>query len=230
MYAEDELLPVSALQHLLFCERRAALICLERLWQDNTATVEGSIMHERTHQDGTESRPDIRIARGLWLRSLKYGLYGMADVIEFHRATPGSPGSVNLPGDTGSWIPYPVEYKRGRLRGEASFEVQVCAQAMCLEEMLGITVQVGALYYGKSRKRKEILFDATLRSSVESASLRLHQIIASSLTPQVSSTKKCRFCSMNEICLPGLSRKGRKVAQYLKEVTLDKEYQSETSP
>lgn len=218
MYAEDELLPISSLQHLLFCERRAALVCLEGLWEDNISTAEGSLLHERTHQAETESRDDLRIARGLWLRSLKLGLYGKADVVEFRILDVHDKGQgIALPGTPGLWSPYPVEYKRGRLRSETSFEIQLCAQGLCLEEMLGIKVASGALYYGKTRRRMEIDFDKSLRERTEAAALRIHEIFDSGITPIASPKPKCRFCSLNGICLPKIGRGRKSVRGYIKQ-------------
>jgi CRISPR-associated exonuclease Cas4 len=217
MYAEDELLPISSLQHLLFCERRAALVCLEGLWEDNISTTEGSLLHERTHQPETESRNDLRIARGLWLRSLRLGLYGKADVVEFRILDADDKNQgIALTGELGFWSPYPVEYKRGRLRSEASFEIQLCAQGLCLEEMLGIKVASGALYYGKTRRRMEINFDKALRERTESAALRIHEIFDSRITPDASPRPKCRFCSLNSLCLPKISRGRKSIRRYLK--------------
>jgi CRISPR-associated exonuclease Cas4 len=139
MFAEKELLPLSALQHLVFCERQAALIHLERVWADNPATVEGSHLHRTTDAGQGESRGDVRITRGLPLRSLHLGLSGRADVVEFHRVGgDAAMRGVELPGARGHFLPFPVEYKRGRpKRTHRADEVQLCAQAMCIEEMLG---------------------------------------------------------------------------------------------
>src|SRR6266567_7026185 len=144
MYDEEDLLPLSALQHLVFCERQCALIHIEGVWADNALTVEGSHLHDRVDEMGPriESRGDLRIARGVALRSLRLGLSGRADVIEFHRVTEGG---VELAGVSGLWRPFPVEYKRGRPKRDRCDEVQVCAQARCLEEMLETAVPAGAL-------------------------------------------------------------------------------------
>ena len=133
MYSEDDLLPISALQHLAFCERQWALIHLEGVWAENQLTAEGRVMHDRAHEPGTESRGDIRISRGLRLRSLRLGLSGIADVVEFHRCgRPDDVDGVCLPGVSGSWAPFPVEYKRGRPKSGPFDEIQLCAQALCL--------------------------------------------------------------------------------------------------
>ena len=160
MYEEDELLPLSALQHLIFCERQCALIHVEQAWADNRFTVEGEHLHDRVHDAGGESRGDIRIARGLALRSLRLGLSGIADVVEFHRVTEAG---ILLPRVPGCWKPFPVEYKRGRPKRDRCDEVQVCAQAICLEEMLAAYVPNGALFYGATRHRFDVAFDQEIR-------------------------------------------------------------------
>lgn len=216
MYSEDDLLPISALEHLYYCERQVALIHLERQWQDNTFTAEGSILHEQAHQADTESRSEIRTARGLWLRSLRLGLYGKADVVEFRLINDDTKHGVTLPGAAGLWQPFPVEYKRGRLRSEASFEVQLCAQGLCLEEMLGIKVTCGALYYGKTHRRLEIELDNKLRQKTESAVTHLRKIIDAGITPGARRQPKCKSCSMVGLCLPGLSDRRKNISDYLK--------------
>jgi CRISPR-associated exonuclease Cas4 len=211
MYGEDELLPISALQHLLFCERRAALVCLEGLWRDNTFTVEGTVLHEQTHQAETESRGNLLIARSLWLRSLRLGLSGKADVVEFQRVDGTQPGTgVTLPSAAGIWQPFPVE-------------VQLCAQALCLEEMLGITVPAGALYYGKTRRRLEIQFDETLRKQTETAARRLQELFAAGITPVTRPEVKCKSCSLNDLCLPETTSGRKSVAVYLKKAIASSE-------
>jgi len=184
MYNEDELLPISALQHLLFCERRAALILLEQMWEDNIFTTEGSILHERTHATFTETRADIRIVRQLRLRSLVLGLTGIADIVEFHLMKDKSDTTgIVLLSAKGIWRLIPVEYKRGRLRKEEEYEVQLCAQAICLEEMLDTVIPYGYIFYGKTRRRLEITFDKALRGRTEKAAQQLHHMLASGKTP-----------------------------------------------
>ena len=137
MYTEDDLLPLSGLQHLLFCERQCALIHIEQAWAENRFTAEGRIMHERVHKEDRESRGDIRVEYSMPLRSLRLGLIAKADVVEFHR---------NRGLSDGKWIPFPVEYKRGKPKKDNADKVQLCAQALCLEEMLDVEVTSGALF------------------------------------------------------------------------------------
>lgn len=217
MFSEDDLLPLSALQHLLFCERRCALVLVEAEWADNRYTVEGTHMHRRA--DGNERRVEqrggVRIVRGLYVRSHRLGLTGRADVVEFHRTK--DPAGAALPGIQGRWIPFPVEYKRGRRRRERGYEVQLCAQAICLEEMLAVSVPSGAIYYGKTKRRLDVAFDPDLRQETRNAAARVHELFEARMTPPAVREPKCERCSLIEICLPDHAGRGRSVASYLNE-------------
>lgn len=223
MYAEEDLLPLSLLSQLVFCERRAALVYLEQLWDDNSLTAEGRILHGRAHEQGTEVRGDMRIARGLSLRSLRLGVSGKADVVEFRRITsPGlssAPGAssagVSLPGSEGRWHTLPVEYKRGRRRYEEGYEIQLCAQALCLEEMLGGEVSAGAIYFAETGRRLDVVFDTALRSAVGATAVRLHELVKQRATPSAHYEKKCDSCSLLDLCLPGAHRAQPRVQDYL---------------
>lgn len=201
VFEEDDLRPLSALQHLVFCERQCALIHLEQQWAENRFTAEGKLLHERADETGTESRGDLRIARALPVRSLRLGLNGRADVVEFHRLADGEDGA-RLPGADGAWQPFPVEYKRGKPKRHRADEVQLCAQALCLEETLGVPIPAGALYYGRNRRRRPVSFDAELRCLTEETARRLHEMLASGRTPKAVREPKCDDCSLFEICLP----------------------------
>ena len=225
-FSEDDLLPISALADVVFCERRAALHHLEGIWEDNVFTVEGTFLHQKVDaEDRLESRGDVRIARGLRLRSLRLGLTGKADVVEFHRraeaktASGGESGSlpagVQLPGARGFWHPFPVEYKRGRLRREEGYEVQLCAQALCLEEMLSVAVPVGAVFYGQPRRRLEVTFGEELRRETETAAARLHELIRAGKTPPARYEKKCESCSLLTLCMPKTTGGRKSVGRYL---------------
>jgi len=227
MFEEDDFLPLSALQHLLFCERRAILVHCEGLWAENRFTIEGHHLHERTDIPNLEVRGNIRIARGLYIRSLKLGLSGKMDVVEFHQIIGNSSMSYNyskkirvdcviLPGVPGLWKPFPVEYKRGKLRREEGYEIQLCAQALCLEEMLNTEVHAGAIFYSKTRKRLDVIFDNKLRMETETAVMRLHQLIREGKTPSSRYEKKCERCSLLDLCLPQASgNKKLSAEQYL---------------
>ncbi len=215
MYTEDDLLPLSALQHLLFCERQCALIHVEQVWSENLFTAEGRILHERVHTQGRESRGDIRTEFGVSLRSFGLGIIGKADVVEFHRiADTDGRGSAR-------WVPFPIEYKRGKPKKDNCDRVQLCAQAMCLEEMMGMEVPEGALFYGQNRRRQNVLFDPALRRETENTANRLHELVSSGRTPAPVYSPKCDTCSLREVCLPRTVGKVRSVERYLKRVIED---------
>lgn len=222
MYTEDELLPISALQHLAFCERQWGLIHLEGIWEENRLTVEGHHLHERAHEDGTQSRRDLRIARGLALRSLRLGLTGKADVVEFHRMeTDDSEYGVPLDDADGFWKPLIVEYKRGKPKIGQEDKVQICAQALCLEEMLAITLVEGCIFYGRPRRRYEVLFDEELRQQAESLAMRLHELTDAGKTLAAEYSKKCERCSLINSCLPKIAGKKGNVEKYLMKAIAD---------
>jgi CRISPR-associated exonuclease Cas4 len=226
MYAENDLLPLSVLADLLFCERRAALHLIEGIWKDNLFTAEGTVLHSKVHDDlPLESRGDVRISRGLRLRSLRVGITGKADVVEFRRVeasevpargySKGLPSAIALTGAKGLWRPFPVDFKRGRFRHEEGFEVQLCAQALCLEEMMGVRVPAGAIYYGKPHRRLEVTFDSGLWNKTDLAAARLHELVGRGRTPVARYGKKCDSCSLVDVCLPKLMTQSRSVARYL---------------
>lgn len=226
MFSEDQLLPISALQHLLFCERQAALIHVERLWVENRLTVEGRHLHDKTHGEKAgprggglvESRPGIRVSRAVPLRSMKLGLFGVADVVEFHAATAGTLNSIatdSASTDLAAARPFPVEYKRGRPKRNDCDRVQLCAQAVCLEEMLGVAIPRGALFYARTRRREDVAFDTALRRRLEDAAARLHQLIASRITPTAKREPKCKLCSLLPLCMPEVTGVRRSVARYV---------------
>lgn len=163
-------------------------------------------MHERAHEEGKESSGDIRIERGMSLRSLELGLSGKADVVEFHRIF-----------DERGWRPFPVEYKRGKTKPDNRDKVQLCAQALCLEEMLKTEIPFGALFYGRTRRRLEVSFDATLRAETKDLAARLHAFLEEGKTPAPVLKPECESCSLVEVCLPSAITKGRSVQAYLEE-------------
>jgi CRISPR-associated exonuclease Cas4 len=199
MFAESDLLPLSALQHLAFCERQWALIHLEQQWSENRLTAEGRLLHENADSETTEIRDGIRTCRGLRIRSLHYGIAGRADVVEFH------PG-------TG---PRPVEYKRGKPKATDMDEVQLCAQAFCLEEMLNVSIPEGSLFYGEPRRRTAVPFDQALRQRVQSLIQRLHALTRAGVTPLPVFAPKCKSCSLLEVCEPKVTA-GKSAKLYMK--------------
>ena len=216
LFDESDLLPISRLADIEFCERRAALHLVEMTWEDNVHTAGGSIMHERVHADQPpEKRGDVITVRGLWVRSLHYGLAGKADVVEMHRVEGSDVSGIAIPGHQGRWRVYPVEYKPGRLQQQLSFQIQLCAQAICLEEMLRCSIPEGAIYYGKPRRRLAVLFDSALREHTLAATSRLHKLVAAGLTPQARYEKKCDKCSLLSFCIPKVTGARRSVQGYM---------------
>jgi CRISPR-associated exonuclease Cas4 len=204
MYTEEDLLPLSGLQHLAFCERRWALIHLEQQWEENLFTAEGKLLHEKAHSAEIESRPEVLVRRTLPLRSFRLGISGQADIVEFLPCEADEPG-VPMPRRRGIWKPYPVEYKRTRDKyGSVAYQIQLCAQALCLEEMLQVPVPAGAVFDGKAKRREVVIFDEPLRQEVEYLAARMHQILQSGRTPQAVYAKKCESCSMKPVCLPSV--------------------------
>lgn len=217
IYSEDDLLPLSGLQHFIFCKRQTALIHIEQAWSENVLTAEGRILHDKVHEGGSESRGNVRYEYALPLRSLKLGLIAKADVVEFHRVNSAVEGKPAV------WRPFPVEYKHGKPKKDNSDRVQLCAQAMCLEEMLQATkITEGAIFYGKIRRREDVNFDEELRSITEDISKQYHDLVKSGITPKAEYLKKCDSCSMYEICLPKTMGKSRKIKKYLKEMVHEK--------
>ncbi len=208
MYNEDDLVMISALQHFLFCPRQCALIHIEQLWRENRLTAEGRILHERVHNAGSESRRKVRVEFDMPIRSLALGLIGRADVVEFHLQ------------DDGLWQAYPVEYKRGRPKKDDSDRVQLCAQALCIEEMQGLDVPAGALYYGRKNRRHEVLFDHRLRQKTRETATALHQLLAEGHTPAPVYSRRCDRCSFVDLCLPNIvGKKQGTVSAYLRRAT-----------
>ncbi len=198
---------LSALQHFLFCPRQCALIHIEQLWIENRLTAEGRILHERVHTAAKESRRKILVEFDMPIRSLELGLIGRADVVEFHRQ------------ENGDRHPYPVEYKRGRPKRDDSDRVQLCAQAMCLEEVLAISVPAGALYYGRKKRRQKILFDKKLRTTTRETATALHALVNSGRTPKPEYSRRCDNCSFVDLCLPKTVGRKRKVSAYMQRLT-----------
>lgn len=190
-FTEDQFLPISALQHWLFCPRQCGLIHLEQAWAENKFTAEGQMLHRKAHDGAAETKAGVRITRSLSVCSYELGISGQCDIVEFH-----TNGEV-----------IPVEYKRGKPKTHQADEVQLCAQAMCLEEMLKLPVSIGFLYYGEKRRRTMVEFDVTLRNLVTKNSMSLHAMIDSRITPEaVYEARRCDSCSLIELCQPKAMR------------------------
>ncbi len=212
-YKEEDFLQISGLQHFQFCRRQWALIHLEQQWAENLRTVEGELLHQRTHDASQrERRGELLITRDMRVFSATLGLSGSCDVVEFKRCEKGVP----LSGMEGKYQPYPVEYKRGSPRTDHVNHLQLCAQAMCLEEMLCCDIPEGALYYGEIRRREKVLFSEELRREVKNAAEEMRQLYQRGYTPKVRPSKSCNACSLKELCLPKLMKK-KSVGNYLRE-------------
>lgn len=214
-YSEDDLLPISALQHLAFCPRQWALIHLEGAWADNRLTAEGTVMHERAHDNESESRGDLRIARTLRLRSLRLGLVGQADVVEFHKTANPELGML-LPESEGLWQPCIVEYKHGKPKIGHEDEVQLCAQALCLEEMLGVKIAEASFFYGQPRRRTDIAIIEPLRRETAALTDELHRLFEAGVTPDPEYSTRCHSCSLENLCLPKITKQKNGVKDYIK--------------
>lgn len=210
-YDEEDFLQLSGLQHFKFCRRQWALIHIENQWAENYRTADGRILHENAHNsEFSEQRGDRLITRDMRVFSATLGVSGACDILEFHRGSTGIP----LKGKTGLWQPYPVEYKRGKPKQDTEDALQLCGQAMCLEEMLCCEIPVGALYYGEIRRRTEVLFTPDLRLEVQKLLTEMHALYDRGHTPKVKPTKACNACSLKELCLPKLMR-SKSVETYL---------------
>lgn len=181
---DPESIPISALQHWRVCPRQCALIHIAEVWEENRLTAEGRLMHERVHEAGDETRNGVRTVRGLQLVSKRLGLVGQADAVEFRPGTP----------------PFPVEYKRGRPKADNADALQLCAQALCLEEMMGVDIPAGALFYGATRRRQDVAFTPALRAEVETAVAAIRALLAAGQIPPPAPTPRCRGCSLAAHC------------------------------
>ncbi|MDD3932565.1 MAG: CRISPR-associated protein Cas4 [Methanoculleus sp.] len=212
-YTDEELLALSGIQHFCFCRRQWALIHVERQWEENQRTTEGRLVHQRVDDPFfTESRGDVVISRAFPLISYTLGLYGVADVIEYIRSEDGVP----LPGREGLWTMRPVEYKRGKPKIDERDEVQLCAQAICLEEMFGVHIGRGDFYYNEVRRRVPLLLSAGLRDRVCSLSEEMHDLFAKGITPPADASRKCNLCSLQNVCVPKLTKKNLSVRGYVR--------------
>ncbi len=204
MYQEEDYLMISGLEHFAFCRRQWALIHIEQQWVENSRTVDGAILHEKAHNpDLKEKRGELMLIRGAKVFSANLGISGECDVLEFHKSEKG----ISLHGYEGLWQPYPVEYKRGEPTTSDRNIVQLCAQAMCLEEMLCCEISEGALFYGETRRREIVKFTEELRQKVKDYLREMRDYYQKGYTPKVKMTKACNACSLREICVPKLTKK-----------------------
>lgn len=213
-YNDDDLLAISGIQHFAFCQRQWALIHIEKQWNENLRTIEGKQLHERVdNPDFFEARGGILTARSVPISSYVLGFYGIADIVEFHAV---ERYGIKLNGRKGSWSPIPIEYKRGKPKKDIFDEVQLCTQAMCLEEMLNTYIEYGYIFYGETRHRVKILFSDELREQVVKLSEQMHDMYTKQYTPKADPTdKNCKSCSLVDICLPKLGKGRINVNNYI---------------
>ncbi|MEX2607532.1 MAG: CRISPR-associated protein Cas4 [Kiritimatiellia bacterium] len=202
LFTDEQLLLLSGIQHWIYCPRQYALIHLEQMWTENRFTAEGRVVHDRAHEAGRESRRELKIIRGLTVKSYRLGLTGVCDVVEFERQPDGSERIL------------PIEYKRGKPKEHLADSVQLCAQAMCLEEMNDCDIPTGAIFYHKIRKRQEIHLDAPLREITRKAAESMQDIMRTGITPIMDyQAKRCDACSLIDLCNP--KRLNKSAAAYL---------------
>lgn len=201
MYTEDDFIMISALQHYVYCPRQCGLIHVDDVWKENVFTVRGNILHEKVDTDTYETRGNTKTVRGLRIHSYKFGITGRCDVVEFKETENGK-------------IILPVEFKSGEPKEDISDKVQLCAQAICLEEMLNTTIKQGAFFYGKIRRRNIVEIDEELRTQTEKIIYAVREIVTSKKIPVAEYQTKCRNCSLQSICQPKAMNK-KKLQNYI---------------
>ncbi|HHV97069.1 MAG TPA: CRISPR-associated protein Cas4 [Clostridiaceae bacterium] len=210
-YSEENYLMLSGIQHFAFCRRQWALIHIEQQWQENLRTVEGRILHEKAHdRQSFEKRKDIIISRGIAVFSKYLGVYGSCDVVEFKKSEKG----ITLFGREDLYLPIPIEYKKGKPKDNDADALQLCAQAICLEEMLLCQIMEGYLFYGEINHRYKVVFSYELRERVKSMFDEMHDLYERRYTPKVKETKACNACSLKNLCIPKLC-KNISVSKYI---------------
>lgn len=205
MYTEDEMLMLSGIQHFMFCPRQWALIHIEQQWEDNRLTIEGDILHRNVDNPFYRKKNgDVITLRSLHIASKELGLYGITDAVELLHSD-SSEDAVTYPKYKGYWKPYPVEYKRGHSKPDERDEVQLAAQTMCLEEMYGIHIPFGALYYDEIKHRESIAISDSLRETTRQCAIKMHEIFRSGRIPSAIKKCHCKNCSLKDICMPEMS-------------------------
>lgn len=213
MYSEEDYLMLSGIQHFAFCRRQWAMIHIEQQWAENYRTTAGKLVHKKAHDEGSfEKRGNLLTVRGLRIASRELGLSGQCDVVEFHRDENG----ITLFGYDGSWNPIPVEYKHGAPKENNADELQLCAQALCLEEMFQTDISDGYLYYDENRRRSHVEFTDNLREEVKKMIKEMHVLFQRGHTPNVKLSKHCRACSLENLCVPKLQR-AKTVRRYIEQ-------------
>jgi CRISPR-associated exonuclease Cas4 len=207
MFTEDDYIQISALQHYIFCPRQCGLIHLEEKWDENVYTVRGELLHEKVDTDTYETRGTLKTVRGLRIHSTRLGIVGRCDVVEFRAPERGGSETEIVP----------VEFKAGEPKEDLSDKVQLCAQALCLEEMMQTHIERGAFFYGKIRRREPVAIDDDLRMQTEAVIVAVREIITTRRTPMAEYSHKCRNCSLESQCLPKAMNQN-KLQQYLQQL------------
>jgi len=218
MYSDDQLIQLSGIQHISFCQRQFILIHVEQCWTENILTAQGRILHDNAHDPYfSEKRKNLIITRAMPIVSYRLGLIGEADVVEFRTSETKEEG-VELKGRKGKWVLMPIEYKRGKPKIEEHDRVQLCAQAICLEEMLGIRIPEGELFYWEVRSRQKVKLDSDLREQTKYLAKKMHDLLDNPYTDEWNPDyKKCKMCSLKSDCLPVIKRTP-KVRKYIDDV------------
>lgn len=212
VYRECDFLQISGIQHFMFCRRQWALIHIEGLWAENLRTVNGEIFHERAHDPSlSEKRGELITVRALRVFSAELGISGECDVVEFRR---DDESGAKLRGREGRWMPTPIEYKSGSSKAGDADRLQLCAQAMCLEEILGVEIELGYMFYGETHRREKVYINDELRKAVKDAVSEMHGYMNRGYTPKVKTGRFCSACSLKELCLPALC-KNKSAAEYI---------------
>ena len=206
MYKEEDMLMLSGIQHYMFCPRQWALIHIEQQWEENRLTTEGNLLHINVDNPSyRQKNGDIITLRSVPISSAKLGLYGITDAIELHSVTSGSTG-IKHKTFPGLWQPFPIEYKRGKPKRTPIDEVQLAAQAICLEEMYKISIEYGALYYGETKHREVITINESLRAQTIECAHKMHEIFQAQSIPKANKGNHCKNCSLVDICMPNKGR------------------------
>ena len=204
---------LSGIQHFAFCRRQWAIIHIEQQWAENYRTTAGELMHKKAHDAGSfEKRGNLLIVRGLRISSHELGVSGQCDVVEFHQDETG----VEVFGYDGKWNLVPIEYKHGASKGNNADELQLCAQAICLEEMFQTSIPDGYLYYGENRRRSYVEFTDNLRDEVRKMAKEMNELFRRGYTPNVKPGKQCKACSLENLCVPKL-QKAMKAREYIEQ-------------
>lgn len=222
LYTDDELIFISNIQHYVFCPRQWYLICVEQIWEENGLTAEGRLLHAKVDEpERSERRGDTIILRSVPLVSYRLGLYGLSDAVELHLVSGEEHPTFVHPKYPGAWQATPIEYKRGRPKRHNADRLQLCAEAICLEEMYGIQIPKGYLFYGEIKRREEVIFDRSLREELSEASQQMHEAFRRKSPIPAVYASRCRSCSLFDQCLPKANQFGSASAYLTKHKLFD---------